>query len=153
MSSSEIGLWLGFVAMSCAAGVAMCGGVALRGAKRHHALCIAAILSFLILAGVAFVSSADSDVLRYALVVTWMGYAFADIPIFAGIMDKSRASMPGFDVSIQIAILFQLQTLAEPFVGLTIDATRPEVVLYGAAFVGLLTMMLTLYLTRPSGET
>ncbi|MEM6537353.1 MAG: MFS transporter [Pseudomonadota bacterium] len=138
LTSEEIGVWMGLIAMSAATAVAIGSGPFMRRLPRLTALYFSAGVSVLATLSVLGLSLTSHESLRYGLVIAWAALALSDVVIFAGAMDKVRPEMPGFDFSIQLAFLGFAQALSEPLVGATIDAFGTAPVFVFACIVSLI---------------
>ncbi|MEM7208472.1 MAG: MFS transporter [Pseudomonadota bacterium] len=138
MSTDEIALWFGLIAMSAAGSAALVVGPLMRKLPRVLALYLVGFINLAMLIALCVLASALPDAIRYAIVITWVLIATTDTLLLRCAMDKVRPQLPGFDFSIQVALFTLLAMLSNPLAGAMIDTVGYLPVFYTAILLALL---------------
>lgn len=121
MSTDEIALWFGLIAMSAAGSAALIFGPLMRQLPRVMALYLLGFVNLCVLVLITFLAANLPDAIRYAIVITWIAVATTDVLLLRCAMDKVRSESPGFDFSIQVALFTLIAMLTSPITGAIID--------------------------------
>lgn len=121
MSTEEIALWFGLIAMSAAGSAALVFGPVMRKLPRVLALYLVGLFNLSVLILVCIFAATLPDTIRYAIVIVWIAVATTDTLLLRGAMDKVRPESPGFDFSVQVALFTLLAMIANPVSGVVID--------------------------------
>ena len=138
MSTEEIALWFGLIAMSAAGSAALLFGPIMTKLPRLLALNLVAMVNLGVLILVCFLAASLPDTIRYAIVVVWVAVALTDTLLLRGAMDKVRPESPGFDFSVQVALFTLLAMVANPVSGAIIDGSGYLAVFVAAALLALI---------------
>jgi NADPH-dependent ferric siderophore reductase/MFS family permease len=137
MSTEEISLWFGLIAMSCAGSAALFFGPLMRKLPRVLALYLVGFVNIGMLIVVCLLAATLPDAIRYAIVVTWVLIAITDTLLLRCAMDKVRPQFPGFDFSIQVALFTLLAMISSPIAGAIIDTLGYVPVFFTAVLLAL----------------
>lgn len=141
MSTEEIALWFGLIAMSAAGTAAMVFGPMMRKLSQPFALHLVALANISVLVLVYFLAASLPDSIRYAIVAVWVAVATTDVLLLRGAMDKVRPESPGFDFSVQVALFTLLAMVVNPVAGVIIDEFGYESVFMVAVLLALLPIL------------
>ena len=122
MTTEEIALWFGLIAMCGAGGATAILGPLTHNVPRVMALYLVGFVNVVVLGGVSLLAASLPEAIRYAIVVTWVAIAITDVVLFRGAMDRVRQEIPGFDFSVQIGVLTLLPVLTNPLAGFIFDS-------------------------------
>lgn len=142
MTTDEIALWFGLIAMSVAGGATLSFGPLLRRLPRLLALFLVAVVNLVVLVAICLLAATLPDAIRFAIIVTWFAIAVTDTLLLRGAMDKVRPRTPGFDFSVQVALFTLLAMLANPVAGVVIDVHGYLPVFGGAVFLAAIPLVI-----------
>ncbi len=138
MSTEEIALWVGLFAMCAAGGVSLFLSPLMRKLARVQAIYLVGSVNVAVLAAICLLAILRPNEIHFAIVMAWAAVALTDVVLFRGAMDKVRPELPGFDFSVQVAILTLLPILTNPITGLAIDTQGHMPVFFAALVLALL---------------
>lgn len=145
MTTEEIALWFGLIAMCGAGGAAILLGPILRKLPRVLALYLVGGVNIAVLIAVCTLAAGLPDAIRYAIVAIWVAVAATDIIVYSAAMDNVRPEMPGFDFSVQVAVFTLLPILSNPVAGAIMDSQGSMTVLIAAALLTFVPMVILFF--------
>lgn len=149
MSTEEIALWFGLIAMCGAGGAAILLGPILRKLPRVVALYLVGTVNIAILIAICAVATTLPDTIRFAIVAIWVAVATTDVIVYSAAMDNVRSEMPGFDFSVQVAVFTLLPILSNPVAGAIMDSQGSMTILIGAAALSALPLLILFFWFAP----
>lgn len=121
MSTEAIARWFGLFAMGAAGAACVVAGVLFGVASQRWAINVVARINLVLMFVVCLCAAFLPGDIRYALVALWAAIALADVVLYRGALARVRPEFPGFDFSVQIAVMSLLSILADPVVGVVFD--------------------------------
>ncbi|PID96426.1 MAG: hypothetical protein CSA84_04605 [Actinomycetales bacterium] len=153
MSTEEIALWFGLLAMSAAGGSSLIIGPLIRRLPRVSALYLVGLINIAVLITACILAATLPGGVRVSIIIAWAAIAIADVALYGGAMDKVRPQIPGFDFTMQVAIMSFLPILMNPVSGNIYDNQGYLPVFATAVLLGFVPLAILYFWFGPFGTS